>query len=69
VDFFSLGNFSGGVIRYTATPLIVALSPGHSDITRFTPWSPIATDRKSASSRIMDIKVCQELYTVVVVLT
>ena len=28
--------------RYAATPLIVALSPGHSDITRFRPWSPIA---------------------------
>ena len=28
---------------YAATPLIVALSPGHSDITRFRPWSPIAT--------------------------
>ena len=28
---------------YGATPLIVALSPGHSDITRFHPWSPIAT--------------------------
>jgi len=26
-----------------APPLIVALSPGHSDITRFRPWSPIAT--------------------------
>jgi len=26
-----------------ATPLSVALSPGHSDITRFRPWSPIAT--------------------------
>ena len=24
-------------------PLIVALSPGHSDITKFRPWSPIAT--------------------------
>ena len=23
--------------------LIVPLSPGHSDITRFRPWSPIAT--------------------------
>jgi len=23
--------------------LIVALSPGHSDITRFRPWSPVAT--------------------------
>jgi hypothetical protein len=34
--------FWGGVTRYTATPLIVALSPGHSDITKFRPWSPIA---------------------------
>jgi len=32
----------GGVSRYAATPLIVALSPSHSDITRFRPWSPIA---------------------------
>ena len=31
------------VSRYATTPLIVALSPGHSDITRFPPWSPIAT--------------------------
>jgi len=29
--------------RYAATPLIVALSPDHSDITRFRPWSLIAT--------------------------
>ena len=29
--------------RYAATPLIVALSPGHSEITSFRPWSPIAT--------------------------
>jgi len=29
--------------RYAATPLTVVLSPGHSDITRFRPWSPIAT--------------------------
>ena len=29
--------------RYGATPFIVALSPGHSDIARFRPWSPIAT--------------------------
>ena len=27
--------------RYVATPLIVALSPGHSDITRFRLWSPV----------------------------
>ena len=37
----ALGIFWGGVIRYAATPLIVPLSPGHSDITRFRPWSPI----------------------------
>ena len=29
--------------RYAATTVIVALSPGHSDITNFRPWSPIAT--------------------------
>ena len=29
--------------RYAATPIIVVLSPGHSDITRFPPWSPVAT--------------------------
>ena len=29
--------------RYAATPLIVALFPDHSDITRFRPRSPIAT--------------------------
>jgi len=33
----------GGVSRYAAIPLIVALSPVHSDIKRFRPWSPIAT--------------------------
>ena len=33
----------GGVSSYAAIPLIVALFPGHSDITRFRPWSPIAT--------------------------
>jgi len=31
------------VSLYAATPLIIALSPGHSDITRFCPWSPVAT--------------------------
>jgi hypothetical protein len=42
---FCTRNFlgQGGVSRYAATPLIVALSPGQSDTTRFRPWSPIAT--------------------------
>jgi len=31
------------VNRHAATPLSVALSPGHSDKTRFRSWSPIAT--------------------------
>jgi len=31
------------VNRYAATPLIVALSPGQSDMIRFRPWSLIAT--------------------------
>ena len=34
---FALGTFWGDVSRYAASPLIVALSPGHSDITRFRP--------------------------------
>jgi hypothetical protein len=29
---------------YAANPLIVALSPCHSDITWFRPWAPIATE-------------------------
>ena len=40
---FALMIFWGGVSRYATTPLIVALSPVHSDITRFRPWPPIAT--------------------------
>ena len=42
--------------RYAATPLIVALLPGHSDITRFRPWSTIATgnhfDRTEKISKV-----------------
>ena len=41
---FCTRNFWGGVSSYAATPLIVALSPGHSDITRFRPWSTIAVE-------------------------
>jgi hypothetical protein len=40
---FALAIFWGRVSRYAATPLIVALSAGHSDIIRFYPWSTIAT--------------------------
>ena len=52
---FALGIFWGGVNHYVATPLIVALSPGHSDTTRFRPWSPVATgnhlDRTEKNSK------------------
>jgi len=47
---FTLWIFGGEVTRHAATPLIVILSPGHTDITRFCPWSPIAPDRKSFGS-------------------
>ena len=36
-------GFWGGVSRNDATLFIVASSPDHSDITRFRPWSSIAT--------------------------
>ena len=61
---FALGIFWGGVSRYAATPLIVALSPGHSDITRFRPWSPIAPDKKSFGSRRKNSKFTQTTGTV-----
>ena len=38
-DFYTRNFLGRGVSRYAAT----ALSPGHSDITKFRPWSPIAT--------------------------
>ena len=42
--------------RYAAAPLIVALSPVHSYITRFRPWSSIATgnhlDRAEKNSKL-----------------
>ena len=40
---FALGQFWGWVSLYAATTLIVDLSSGHSDITRFRPWPPITT--------------------------
>jgi hypothetical protein len=42
----------GRVSRYAATPLIVALSSGHSDeITRFRPWSPVMTGNDLDSAK------------------
>ena len=39
-QIFALGIFGAG----WAAPLIVALSPGHTVISRFCPWSPIAKE-------------------------
>jgi len=41
-DFCSRGVW-GSENRHVATPLIVALSPVHTDSTRFRKWSPNAT--------------------------
>ena len=57
---FTLAIFWGGLSRYTATLLIVALSPGHSDTTRFRPWSPIAPNRKSFGSHRKNSKTCSD---------
>jgi len=61
---FSKPEFlGGGVSRYAATPSIVALSPGHSDRTRFRPWSLIA--RGNHLDRVEKIpKVAQTTGTV-----
>ena len=42
-EYLHSNFFWGGVSRCAATPLIVALSPRHSAINRFCPWSPVAT--------------------------
>jgi len=42
-NFWNLKYLVYRMSRYAATPLIVALSPSHSNITRFLPWSPFAT--------------------------
>jgi hypothetical protein len=48
------------VSRYAATPLIISLSPGHSDITRFRPWSPIATGNHLDRSKRKNSKSCSD---------
>ena len=42
-EYFHSEFFGGGVSLYAFAPLIVALFPGHSVITRFLPWPPMAT--------------------------
>jgi hypothetical protein len=71
VKNFSSGLFHselfgrGGVICYAATPLIVALSPVHIDISWFCPWSPIATGNYwDRAGRKKILKVSQTTGTV-----
>ena len=52
------------MIRYADTPLIVALSPGHSDITRFRLLSPIATGNHLDRAEKKNSKVAQTIGTV-----
>ena len=40
---FEIGVFWDGLSHYAATPLSVALSLHHSNVTRFRPWSPFTT--------------------------
>ena len=51
------------VSRHAATPLILALSPVHSDITRYRPLSPIATGNHLESAEKIP-KVSQTTGTV-----
>ena len=63
---FCTWNFWGGVSRFAAIPLTVALSPGHSDITRFRPWSPIATghhlDRAEKIPKVAQTTVTVDIF-------
>jgi hypothetical protein len=58
-EFFGAGP--GGISRYAATPLIVALSPGHSGITRFCPWSTIMTGNHLDCAKLKIPKVAQTI--------
>ena len=53
--------FWGGVSGYAAPPLIVALSPGHSDIIRFRPWSTIAPEMKTFGFRRKNSRSCSDV--------
>ena len=50
--------------RYAATPMIVALSPGHSYVTTYRSWSPIATGNHFDGAEKKVPKVAQTIGTV-----
>ena len=56
---FCTQNFLGRGESLCRHPLIVALSLGHSDTTRFRPWLPIE-ERKSFGSRRKNSKSCSD---------
>jgi hypothetical protein len=65
-QIFPLGIFWDRVSHYATTPLIVALSPGHSDIlvTRFRPWSPIVTGNHWIAPNEKILKVTKTIGTI-----
>jgi hypothetical protein len=56
----ALGIFWGRVSQYAATPFIVAVCLGHSDITMFCPWSPIATINYMDRAKRKNSKSCSD---------
>ena len=56
---FPLLIFWGGVSRYAATPLIVALSPGHSDYNQVS-FMVTNRDRKSFGSPRKNSESCSD---------
>ena len=56
---FGTRNFWGGVSRYAATPIIVALSPGRSDKNE-VPSMVTNRDRKSFDSRRKKFQSCSD---------
>jgi len=61
---FAFGIFWGGVGSNATIPLIVTLSPGHSDITRFCPWLPITTGNHLDRTGRKNSKVAQTIGTI-----
>jgi hypothetical protein len=59
--FFFLGGGGGWVSRYAAIPIIVALFAGHSDITRFNPWLPIAKENQLDRAKKIS-KICSDAW-------
>jgi hypothetical protein len=57
---FCTWNFLGRLSRYAAFPFTFALFPGHSDITRFHTWPPIATENHLDRAKRKNSKTCSD---------